>query len=160
MPDPSPEREAHKRLLLRLGWLFPVTYLIHILEEWFGGFVAWFARVLGAGLTEGAFLSLNAAALVGMTVGVALAYSFGRMRWLFVSFGTVTLINAAAHVAASIATVSYSPGVLSGALLWLPLGFVTVRAGRGALKRRSFVAGIIVGVLMHAAVTLSAVFGS
>ncbi|MCA1613633.1 MAG: HXXEE domain-containing protein [Acidobacteria bacterium] len=159
MQDPSTERAAHKHLLLRLGWLFPLTYLFHILEEWVGGFVAWFARVLGVGLTEGAFLWLNAAALAGMTLGVALAYRFGALRWLFVSFGTVTLVNAAAHVAASLATLSYSPGVLSGALLWLPLGFVTVRAGRGALKRRPFAAGVLVGALMHAAVTLLAVFG-
>lgn len=159
MQDPSTERAAHKLLLLRLGWLFPVTYLVHILEEWVGGFPAWFARVLGVGLTEGTFLWLNAAALAGMTLGVALAYKFGALRWLFVSFGTVTLVNAAAHVAASLATLSYSPGVLSGTLLWLPLGFVTVRAGRGALKRRPFVAGLVVGALMHAAVTLLAVFG-
>ena len=159
MPDPSPEREAHKRILLRLGWLFPVTYLVHILEEWFGGFPAWFARVMGAGLTEETFLWLNAAALAGMTLGVVLAYSSGRLRWLFVSFGTVTLVNGAAHVAASLATLSYSPGVVSGALLWLPLAFVTLRAGRASLTRRSFVAGIVVGALMHAAVTLSAAFG-
>lgn len=158
MTEPSPEREAHKHLLLRLGWLFPVTYLIHILEEWFGGFVAWYARTVGAGLGEGAFLSLNVAALAGMTLGVVLAYKFGALRWLIVSFGAVTALNGAAHVAASLATLSYSPGVVSGALVWLPLGFVTVRAGRGALKRRSFVAGLVVGALMHAVVTLLAVF--
>jgi hypothetical protein len=144
--------------LLRLGRLFPVTYLIHILEEWFGGFVAWYARAVGAGLGEGAFLSLNAAALAGMTLGVVLAHKFGALRWLLVSFAAVAALNGATHVAASLATNSYSPGVVSGALVWLPLGFATVRAGRGALKRRSFVAGLVVGAIMHAAVILLAAF--
>lgn len=150
----SEERETHKRLLLRLGWLFPVTYLVHIVEEWFGGFVAWYAREFGGGLSESAFIVANAAALAGMTLGVALAYKFGAMRWLLVSFGAATFVNGVAHLAAGLATLSYSPGVVSGALLWLPLGFVAVRAGRGGLTRRSFVAGLIVGVLMHAAVIL------
>ncbi len=154
MPDPSSERAAHKQLLLRLGWLFPLTYLIHVLEEWFGGFVAWYARAFCGGLSESAFLVANAAGLVGMSLGVALAYKFGAMRWLFVSFGAAAFVNGVAHVAASLATLSYSPGVVSGAFIWLPLGFVTVRAGRGGLTRRSFAAGIIVGVLMHAVVIL------
>ena len=154
MQDPSTERAAHKHLLLRLGWLFPVTYLVHILEEWFGGFVAWYARVIGGGLSESVFLLANAGALAGMTLGVALAYRFGALRWLFVSFGTATFVNGLAHTAASLVTLSYSPGVVSGALIWLPLGFVTVRAGRGGLTRRSFVAGLIVGALMHVVVTL------
>jgi len=158
MLDPSPERAAHKQLLLRLGPLFPVTYLVHILEEWLGGFVAWYARAFGGGVSESAFLVANAAALAGMTLGVALAYKFGAMRWLFVSFGVATFVNGVAHVAASLATLAYSPGVVSGALIWLPLGFVTVRAGRVGLTRRSFIAGIIVGALMHAVVILLAIF--
>ena len=158
MHDPGAP-DAQKKLLLGLGWLFPATYVAHILEEWFGGFVAWFARVTGEGLTEGTFLRLNFAALAGMTLGVWLARRFGRMRWLLVGFGAVTAVNGAAHVAASLATRSYSPGVVSGALLWLPLGFVAIRAGRASLTRRSFVAGLVVGALMHAAVTLLAVFG-
>ena len=150
------------RDLSRWGWLFPATYCVHSFEEWRGGegFPAWFSRVMGAELTVERFLALNAYALAGMTLGVVLAMLFRQMRWLLAGFGAVVLINGFAHVAASAATRSYSPGVISGALLWLPLGAWTLAAARRSLSRRDFGVGLAAGVLMHAAVTLLAAFGS
>jgi hypothetical protein len=147
---------------VRLGWLFPATYAVHILEEWRGGegFPAWFSRVIGVELSVERFLALNAFALAGMTLGVALAVLFRRMHWLVVGFGAVVVLNGLAHVAASVVTRSYSPGVVSGALLWLPLGAWTLAAGRRSLSRWDFGAGVVVGLAMHAVVTLLAAFGS
>jgi hypothetical protein len=147
---------------VRWGWLFPAAYAVHILEEWRGGegFPAWVSRVMGAELSVERFLALNAWALAGMTLGVVLTLVFRRMRWLLVGFGAVVVVNGFAHLAASAATRSYSPGVVSGALLWLPLGLCTLRAGRANLSRRDFGAGLAVGLLMHAVVTLLAFFGS
>jgi hypothetical protein len=95
-----------------------------------------------------------------MALGVALAAVFRQMRWLLVGFGAVVLVNAVAHLAATAATRSYSPGAVSGALLWLPLGAWTLAAGRRSLSGRDFGVGLAAGVLMHAAVTLLAFFGS
>ena len=147
---------------VRLGWLFPVTYGVHIVEERRGGegFPAWFSRVTGTELSVERFLALNAYALAGMTLGVVLAAFFRQMRWLLVGFGAVVLVNGLAHLAASAATRSYSPGAVSGALLWLPLGAWTLAAGRKNLSRRDFGVGVAVGLLMHAAVTMLAFFGS
>ncbi|HEY9284048.1 MAG TPA: HXXEE domain-containing protein [Pyrinomonadaceae bacterium] len=147
---------------VRWGWLFPATYAVHIVEEWRGGegFPAWWSRLTGVELSAERFLALNAYALAGMTLGVVLAALFRQMRWLLVGFGAVVLVNALAHVAASAATRSYSPGAISGALLWLPLGALTLAAGRKDLSRRDFGVGLAVGVVMHAAVTLLAFFGS
>jgi hypothetical protein len=147
---------------VRFGWLFPVTYAVHILEEWRGGegFPAWWSRLTGAELSVERFLALNAYALAGMKIGVALAALSRQVRWLLVGFGAVVLVNSLAHLAASAATRSYSPGALSGALLWLPLGAWTLAAGRKNLSRRDFTVGLAAGVLMHACVTLLAFFGA
>ena len=147
---------------VRLGWLFPATYGVHIVEEWWAGegFPAWFSRVMGVELSVERFLALNAYALAGMMLGVVLAALFRQMRWLIVGFGAVVVLNGFAHIAASIVTRSYSPGVISGALLWLPLGAWTLAGGRKGLSHRDFGAGVGVGLLMHAVVTLLAVFGS
>lgn len=152
---------CHSPRLLRLGWLLPATYTLHILEEWRGGegFPAWFSRTMGARLTVESFLSLNRAGLAGMLIGVGLAYAFRKLRWLLVSFATVVTINGLAHVTASVATRTYSPGLFTGAFLWLPLGTLVLDAGRRALSRRVFIAGVAVGVLMHAVVTLLAFTG-
>src|ERR671912_2575885 len=109
---------------VRWGWLLPATYSVHILEEWRGGegFPAWFSRMMGAELSVERFLALNTYALVGMTLGVVSAVLFRQMRWLLVGFGAVVFVNALAHVGASALTRSYSPGLVSGTLLWLPLG--------------------------------------
>ena len=147
---------------VRWAWLFPATYGVHIFEEWRGGegFPAWWSRLTGVELSVERFLTLNAYALAGMTLGVVLAAHFRQMRWLVVGFGAVVCVNAVAHLAASAATLTYSPGAVSGALLWLPLGAWTLARARRGLSHRDFGVGLAVGLLMHAAVTLLAVFGA
>ena len=143
------------------GWLFPATYAIHILEELLcgEGFPAWFARVAGVGLGARQFLVWNALALLLMSVSVVLTMRFRRLRWLLLAYGTAFLLNALSHVFASLYTVSYSPGLVSGLLLWLPLGALALLRFRKTLGRRARRAGLIVGALMHASVLLLTLLG-
>jgi hypothetical protein len=138
------------------AWLFPLSYLIHIAEEYLGGFPAWIARFWGVESSPSNFLSWNGGALVMMTVGVILVLKTKSYRWLLVSFGAVVLINGVVHAIASLVTLSYSPGLVSGLLLFVPLGASTLRRALGNMNRRTFRAGIIVGVLMHVMVVLLA----
>ena len=106
--------------------------------------------------SPGNFLSWNGGALLMMSVGVGLVLKTKSYRWLLVSFGTVFLINGLVHTGASIATKSYSPGLISGLLLFIPLGLRTLLRARARVNRRAFRAGIIVGFLMHIFVVLLA----
>jgi Protein of unknown function with HXXEE motif len=138
------------------AWLFPLSYLVHILEEYWGGFPAWIARFWGVESSSGNFLSWNGGALVMMMVGIVLVLKTKSYRWLLVSFGTVVLINGLVHAIASVVTKSYSPGLISGLLLFIPLGAITLMRAREKVNRRTFRAGLIVGVLMHMFVVLLA----
>lgn len=138
------------------AWLFPVSYLVHIAEEYWGGFPAWIARFWGVESSLSNFLSWNGGAWIMMTVGVILVLGTKSYRWLLVSFGTVVLINGLVHAGASVLTRSYSPGLISGLLLFIPLGAITLLRARAGVNRRTLRAGIIIGVLMHAAVVLLA----
>jgi hypothetical protein len=138
------------------AWLFPASYLVHIAEEYWGGFPAWIARFWGVESSISNFLSWNVGAWVMMTVGVVLVLKTKSYRWLLVSFGTVILINALAHVGASILTRSYSPGLISGLLLYIPLGTITLLRARQRVNRRTLRAGLIVGFVMHMFVVLLA----
>jgi hypothetical protein len=138
------------------AWLFPISYLIHIAEEYWGGFPAWIARFWGVESSLSNFLSWNVGALIMMALGVVVALKTKSYRWLLVSFGTVVLINGLVHAGASVVTRSYSPGVISGLLLFIPLGAITLLRARSTVNRRSLRAGVIVGVLMHAVVVLLA----
>lgn len=138
------------------AWLFPISYLIHIMEEYWGGFPAWIARFWGVESSLSNFLSWNGGAWVMMTVGVILVLKTKSYRWLLVSFGTVVLVNGLVHAIASVLTLSYSPGLISGLLLFVPLGAITLKRARANMNRRTFRAGLIVGILMHGVVVLLA----
>jgi hypothetical protein len=141
-------------------WLFPVTYLAHIAEEYWGdvGFPAWLSKVAGVDLPPAQFLSLNCGAWVLMVVGSVMVLKIESMRWLLISFATVVLLNGLLHLAASLVTVSYSPGLFTGLLLWVPLGALVLFGSRTSTTRRAFRAGVIVGIAIHAIVSLLALY--
>jgi hypothetical protein len=144
----------------RWAGLFPVTYLLHLLEEYEGGegFPRWISRVASANFTEQDFLTLNAFGLGLMTVG-ALLIVRNAWYWLWLTLGGVVLLNGALHVVFSLWTWSYSPGLFSGLLLWLPLGALTWYVGWQQATRRSLVIGASLALGLHAIVSLLALLG-
>ncbi|HEX8459143.1 MAG TPA: HXXEE domain-containing protein [Pyrinomonadaceae bacterium] len=143
------------------GWLFPATYALHIVEELWGGagFTAWLGRVAGVWMEARQFFIWNALALVLMCVGVLVARRFEQVRWLLVAYAVAFTLNALTHLAASLYTISYSPGLVSGLLLWLPLGAHTLLSYRKTLSRRGRRAGLFVGLSMHCVVLALTLWG-
>jgi hypothetical protein len=145
----------------RLGpwvWLFPATYLVHLAEEsWCGeGFPAWISRVGGVQYSPAEFVSLNRVCWIAMAVATVLIARVRSLRWLLTSLGTVVLINGLAHAVGTIATASYSPGLFSGLLAWVPLGgYTLLRAWREA-SGRVFAAAVLAGVVIHAVIAFLA----
>lgn len=137
-------------------WLFPASYVLHLTEEYLGGFPQWIARIWGVESSTANFLSWNIAALVLMTASVFVVQKTRSLRWLPVGFGVALVINGLAHAIGSIITITYSPGLLSGTAIFLPLGVITLRRGWDQVNPRTFRAGVIVGVFMHVAVVLLA----
>jgi hypothetical protein len=117
------------------------------------------SRLSGVEFTPERFLQINGFGWGLMFVGVILALSFKPLEWLLTSFGTAVLINGLAHLLGSIVTRSYSPGLISGLLLWLPLGAFTLRRAWRLTSRRAFWAGALVGFVLHAIVTTLAFNG-
>jgi Protein of unknown function with HXXEE motif len=142
----------------RWPWLFPATYVLHIVEEYAGGFPRWLAAVAGARLSEQDFLIINAVALVVMTIAVTVCVS-GAVLWPLVALATVVTVNAALHIGGSILTSSYSPGAITATLLWLPLGVFGLRTLRTRVERGPYVAAMIVGLAGHALVSAIAMVG-
>jgi hypothetical protein len=142
-------------------WLFPLTYLVHLSEEYWGGegFPAWFSRLTGADFAVDDFLILNAIALCLVVTAMGLVSVFPSCRFLLVALGGVILLNAFLHVGLSIVTRSYSPGAVSGLLCWAPLGIYALRREWRELSHSTFGAGIAVALGLHAVVSLSALYG-
>lgn len=140
-------------------WLFPLTYLVHIAEEFWGGagFYRWIGRVAGAELSAQTFLNLNAIFWVVMVVLVAIAFWTRAADWLIAALGAVVLINGVAHTIGSIITQSYSPGLVSGVCLWIPLGVWTLRRAWQFGQRATVRVGIAIGLLLHGLVSFTAI---
>jgi len=152
---------AAKATVLPRYWplLYPLTYLAHIAEEYYGGFPKWSARFLGLHLTPEGFLRLNTIAWIIMLCASFLAILFASLRWLILPFAAATFINGCAHAIASLITVSYSPGVITGLTLWLPLGVITLRRSYRHLPHWVFWMAVSLGVLLHVIVTALAIAG-
>lgn len=140
-------------------WLFPLTYVLHLGEEYWGGegFPQWISRVAGANFTEQEFLVLNSFALMLMTVGAWLIYR-NTWRWLLVGLAGVVLLNGGLHLVFSILTWSYSPGLISGVLCWMPLGIVILYRQWHLATRHSFAIGAGIALGLHAIVSLLALW--
>lgn len=137
------------------AWWFPASYVLHATEEYSCGdtFPVWISRLAGVDFTATAFLWLNGIALAAMVAAAWFATHHERLRALVVTLAAIVVINGTAHVVASLATWTYSPGVISGTVVWLPLGVVTLRRGARELPRRAFAGGVALGVFAHAVVS-------
>jgi len=139
-------------------WLFPLTYLLHLAEEYWGGegFPVWFSRLTGAHFTVDDFLILNAIGWCLTVAAMGLVSVASSCRFLLVALGGVILLNACLHVTLSMVTLSYSPGAVSGLLCWAPLGIYALRREWRELSHVAFGAGVAVALGLHAVVSFSA----
>lgn len=129
--------------------LFPATYLGHIAEEYWGGFAGRTAELTGLAVPEAAFLAANALFWVLMSGAVALVLRRPSRAPLIVTLATIVVINAALHVGGLLLSGSYSPGLLTGVLLWLPLGVVALVRGHRLLPGGRFRSGVVMGMVAH-----------
>lgn len=138
-------------------WLFPGTFLLHILEETFAGerFYVWVRRISGRAITMRAFLALNGLYFVLMTAAV-LILGVDDMPWLLPALGSLVTINGIGHLVGTVAKRVYSPGLVSGILLWLPLGVIALRVSKQHLPILVWWTGIAGGLMASALVMVLA----
>jgi hypothetical protein len=139
-----------------LIWLFVPAYLAHVTEEYFGGFPEWFAHIAGNPLPRADFLLINAVALVAITASVYAAAQRESMGWLTIAIATILLVNGVGHALGTIVTRTYSPGLITGVVLYLPLGQLALFRAWDQAPPGFFARGIAAGLAAHVAVTLIA----
>ena len=140
-----------------LAWSLLCAALIHIIEEfvWPGGFKAWYRVYLpgiAASVTDRFLIGINGV-LLGFSALVALAvqapHGNGVAAWL--SLAALLFCNGFFHALGTVQTRRYSPGVISGMLLYVPLavyGFTHyVRSGRASVPTALF--AVLIGGSYH-----------
>jgi hypothetical protein len=74
--------------------------------------------------------------------------------WILVTLAVSVALNGLLHLAGTIFTRSYSPGVVTGLLLWVPLGLFALRRMRPRLSRPAFAAAALAGIALQGLVSL------
>jgi len=71
-------------------------------------------------------------------------------------FSALLFLNGALHLLATAAFATYSPGVVTGALLYLPLGGLALFYLSRLLPSPMFTRAVLAGIAVHAVVALAA----
>ena len=134
-----------------LAWLLPVFYLVHLLEEYYAGetFPVWFSRVLGADLSKEEFIWINS---IGMSIFLfsAILYTLTRRNAVMVAvLGTVLFLNGFLHLFSSILSFSYSPGTISGLIIYIPMGYALRNFASPALPQNIWLPVLLAAVILH-----------
>ena len=135
-----------------LLWLFVPAYLVHLGEEWAGGFPMWIETVVGRPLPTAAFVIIKALALVLAIAGIRAAVREERHGWIAVTIATIALTNALAHAAGAALTRSYAPGLISGVVLYVPVGSLAIIRAVDQAPRAQVIRGVLVGLAIHTVV--------
>ena len=142
-------------------WVFPLTYLLHIAEEYYvgGGYAAYLVRLRGLQISTSLFLAAQGVGMVLMIAGIFLARRFNFRHTLIVILGAVVLVNGITHLVMSLADWGYGPGLLTSLLLWIPLGGATLFHFKGRISNRKFWLGVASGVGVNASIVLLEIIG-
>ena len=137
-------------------WLFPLAYGLHIAEEHWLRFPAWLAGLDRPFVSSSQFLFLNAVCWLLMVAAVLLIRARSSRAWLVVTLAAILGINAGLHLLGSIVTGTYSPGSVTGALLYIPLVVYALRQVLPRVDRGLAVRAGILGLAIHGGVMLLA----
>ena len=137
---------AYDLFIKRWAWLFPVTYIFHMVEEYGWDFSCWMANHITGKDVELRFFILDLCFFTGMIVGVAVATRFPVWRWLGIALAVSVITNPVLHLIGT-AAYGYSPGAITGSLFWLPLGGYTLLLAYRHVETLRFAIGIIIGII-------------
>lgn len=141
-----------------LVWILPIVYIFHLIEEYFGGegLPLWLSEFIKAEISNLVFIIINSIALT-IVVVFAFIYSFiKQINVLFLALITLFFVNGLLHLFLSIYTFSYSPGTITGVILYLPMGIYLYKLLRPELTNSQRSTGITLGIVLHILVVLIA----
>lgn len=137
-------------------WLFPITYIVHIAEELYGGegYSAYLERLRGIHITPDRFMLAQVIGLVLMVIGILLARRLHFPNLFNVVLGTTVLVNGLTHTLQTLYHGEYVPGLVTGLLIWLPLGVVTLVQFKKTLTIPRYTLAIVLGLGINVVVEL------
>jgi len=134
--------------------LFPITYAVHIFDEWWADFPQYLLRTEGVQLSNTKFLMLQLSGLVLMIIGVVLSRRFGFPNQMLAILTSIVLGNSFIHLARSYLGAQYEPGLLSSVVIWIPLGIYTLFKLWKRMSLSRYLVGTLIGIAICFAVEI------
>ncbi len=135
---------------LRL-WLYALVYPLHVIEE-----VRGVGVLHGINLSPRAFFAFSGAAVLVLVIAIVLSQRLRFPQFLEIVLGTVVIANAISHIVNSIAIRGYDAGVITGTLLFIPLGVTTLISLRKSMRPLRYVAAAGLGLVMQGVIMIIA----
>jgi Protein of unknown function with HXXEE motif len=139
------DRDIHPVAL----WAIVAAIGVHIIEEYAMNFPGWTARFFSMPITPEDFHLVNACVSL---YAIACASVGWRLPAFSLSIAGLVGLNGVFHAGASVVAGGYSPGAVTGAVLFLPLAVLTYRSAvrAGVASTRVFVISLSGGMFWHA----------
>lgn len=114
------------KILPLLIWAMPVSFLLHFTEEFFfpGGFITWFHRYRPKckGTKPSHYVAINGLGfLLILAAAIHMSISHSGYGALLIVFGMLSCNGIFTHLLGAVRTRSYSPGMVTSVVLYLPL---------------------------------------
>ena len=152
----------YDRRTILWSWLFPLSYLIHIAEEYWGGegYPAYLLRLRGVHMSTGRFLAAQSVGFILVTIGIILAQKLKFLPMILVVLGALVAGNALTHVVTALSILEYGPGLWSSIFVWGPLGIATMIRYKNAIDEQwQYWLAIAIGVAINVVVGVLAMRG-
>jgi hypothetical protein len=132
-------------------WIFSAVLVIHLAEEFWGGVRLSSDRdkLRGLDLSAKGFLVINLVVLSSLVFIVVMARALGFPQFFLVTLGTLALFNGARHIITGLRLRAYSPGLLTGLAVLIPLGLWTLIRLEQTMSHRRFGWAIGTGLVMQ-----------
>lgn len=142
-------------------WLFPLTYVIHFAEEYWGGegYSAYLFRLRGVHLSPERFVAFQALGFVLFVAAGVISRQLKFPEFMIVILGALVLSNGITHTITALWDGGYGPGLLSSTLLWIPLGLLTLVLMFGRISHARLALATTIGLAINGLVALVAIRG-
>ena len=141
-----------------IAWFLPAVYLLHLLDEYFigAGFAGWFSMLFKASLSENNFIVINAAGFITVLV-IAILYTLGKANnFVLAVVGSLFFINGIIHPLAGLLTATFSPGTITGVIIYLPFGLLVFIKIFPLLNEEQRMFSVILAIVLHILVSVVA----
>lgn len=138
-------------LLLFLG-----VYLLHLFEEFLAGvrLSRGLSQMCGVNMTARQFIVAAIIAVAFLTTGIYLTLLFHFPQWSLAGLATVMLINGFSHTITSARRWEYTPGLITGILIFIPLGFIMLFRLYELMRFSRFFGAVLAGIGVYVLISL------